>query len=1125
MIPILSYKMSEYCDCETKENIFEDYANGIIVCKKCWRIIDGNLIDDQYEKRTSGSDDHEIKRVGQPFRPGQATEPGNVLIIRENGYTRKRVIHTKRTKIIKNFHRIQELLSKAGVFSNILEKTKEVPKSNQISITSVNESLPYFSSNIREILASEENKQRAIKYVIHKRYGDKATLRSPIPTQSNEDQEESNPALSNRYYKNAKNLNLNLRGNATNENSRYDIKENNYNTDFKPINPYQRNKVFQNQENSINQENIIHYQNYPKRPELQNPYVKRRMQVSSSTNRLGNNPNYGPENQNYNNYQNMVYNKKVRQFNLSTNRSNENIMDINRNSSQERGILKFVEEVKNKNQYRLNDYQNRIPLKLNAGSNFSFGLRDIANKGSLDSYRINKLRDGQDYQIIRNSFQLINNKNTILSSTFSKRFGNQAFKGKNEEKKEYTRNNKKDRVVEINLLSSNKDDETPSSSRNKRKFGRFANKNQPENLSFKDEKEIVEYLNKKYKQDKIMDLFEIKPLEKKRPKNDDELKNIKEQLNKEIKKNKDNETKLKQMESNINAKNEEIKNKNKEMEELKNDNIFYEEELQKKEKEIEEIKNKMPKENKNKKSQFDEGNYNKLKNEFDEFKKKYDEINKKYDTIKKDNEQNIKDYNNLLIENEQNKKDYNELLKDYEDLEKENEQNDKNNKELDNIKKELKDALDEKNKIIDENKLNIQKNEELAKELEKLKKENGENAKNPTENKKKGKKNKKFKDFDKSDLDDNKLKNVNENLKEEVSVLKGEINKYNNEYNDIKKENESLQKEMNELKDLNNKIKEENDKIKGELQISNKDKEMNEKQKKELDDTKDKYNKLLEEYEKIKQNLNSLDNEKSLIKNEQKQLLDDYKKTQEENEKIKKDLAQLKHDYDSILKENESLKESKPEKQPSLKITLKSKDIEIKKEEKPLSKSMQPPTENKIEDEKDTNKKLTTINNIITDVNTNINDIINKINSNIENNHNVTTNNDTNNDLAKNTSAEVSVSFSVEEDKNKDDKKNLRLRKALQRGKKKQDQNKETEGDSGTKLNKSLKISSLAKQLENNIQIRDTLKSEGNESSKNVVYEQHESKEDNLANILENQPMTKSIKKKKKKRKKFADLE
>ena len=128
MIPIVSYKMSEYCECETKENIFEDFTNGNIVCKKCWMIIDENLIDDQYEKRTSESDDHEIKRVGQPSRPGQTIEPGNDLIIRENGHTRKRVIHNKQTKINKNFNRIQELLSKAGVFSNIIEKTKEAYK-------------------------------------------------------------------------------------------------------------------------------------------------------------------------------------------------------------------------------------------------------------------------------------------------------------------------------------------------------------------------------------------------------------------------------------------------------------------------------------------------------------------------------------------------------------------------------------------------------------------------------------------------------------------------------------------------------------------------------------------------------------------------------------------------------------------------------------------------------------------------------------------------------------------------------------------------------------------------------------------------------------------------------------
>ena len=120
--------MYEYCECEIKENIIEYYTNGMIVCKKCWMIIDPNLIDDQYEKRTSESDDHEIKRVGQPSRPGQTTEPGNILIIRENGQTRKRVIHTKQTKINKNFNRIQELLSSAGVRSNLIEKTKEAYK-------------------------------------------------------------------------------------------------------------------------------------------------------------------------------------------------------------------------------------------------------------------------------------------------------------------------------------------------------------------------------------------------------------------------------------------------------------------------------------------------------------------------------------------------------------------------------------------------------------------------------------------------------------------------------------------------------------------------------------------------------------------------------------------------------------------------------------------------------------------------------------------------------------------------------------------------------------------------------------------------------------------------------------
>ena len=77
---------------------------------------------------------------------------------------------------------------------------------NNITLSSVNESLPSFTTNIRDILATEENKQRAIKYVIQKRNEEKYGTRSSIPTEA--DQEESNPVLSNKYYKYGRNITI-----------------------------------------------------------------------------------------------------------------------------------------------------------------------------------------------------------------------------------------------------------------------------------------------------------------------------------------------------------------------------------------------------------------------------------------------------------------------------------------------------------------------------------------------------------------------------------------------------------------------------------------------------------------------------------------------------------------------------------------------------------------------------------------------------------------------------------------------------------------------------------------------------------------------------------------------------
>jgi transcription initiation factor TFIIIB Brf1 subunit/transcription initiation factor TFIIB len=83
------------------------------------------LIDEQYEKRTFESDNHEIQRVGPASSPEQEFETGNFLIIKENGHTQKRVIHPQQSRIHKNSIRIHKLLSKARVFPNIIEKIKE----------------------------------------------------------------------------------------------------------------------------------------------------------------------------------------------------------------------------------------------------------------------------------------------------------------------------------------------------------------------------------------------------------------------------------------------------------------------------------------------------------------------------------------------------------------------------------------------------------------------------------------------------------------------------------------------------------------------------------------------------------------------------------------------------------------------------------------------------------------------------------------------------------------------------------------------------------------------------------------------------------------------------------------
>ena len=211
------------------------------------------------------------------------------------------------------------------------------------------------------------------------------------------------------------------------------------------------------------------------------------------------------------------------------------------------------------------------------------------------------------------------------------------------------------------------------------------------------------------------------------------------------------------------------------------------------------------------------------------------------------------------------------------------------------------------------------------------------------------------------------------------------------------------------------------------------------------------------------------------------------------------------------------------------KSNKKEKDKETKKEDNPMTKSMVVQNPKKLEfdiEKEETNKndkqKVNNINNIIYDVNNNINDIINKINSNIGNDTNSTSTTTNTNTGSNNTGKkEVSVTFNVANDngakkdkKLDEEKKELRLSKAMQRIKKKQG----GDGNSASKLRKSNKVSEMAKELESKMSKRSGTLTEGNDVGTNneVIYDEVEINDnDNVVNVLKNQQLSKSIKKKK----------
>ena len=114
--------------CKSKDTIQTIYEVGETVCTNCGLVYEERVIVDEDEKRTFADDngDNQIHRVGPPVKPTYGNELGSDLIIRENGKTKVIKSHSKYSKISRNFSRIQNLLSNAGISSNMIELTKEL---------------------------------------------------------------------------------------------------------------------------------------------------------------------------------------------------------------------------------------------------------------------------------------------------------------------------------------------------------------------------------------------------------------------------------------------------------------------------------------------------------------------------------------------------------------------------------------------------------------------------------------------------------------------------------------------------------------------------------------------------------------------------------------------------------------------------------------------------------------------------------------------------------------------------------------------------------------------------------------------------------------------------------------
>lgn len=757
----------------------------------------------------------------------------------------------------------------------LLEKNnnEKVPKTTTINLTSYKDNLPSFRINIRDILSTEENKQKAMDYVLKKRKEEKYGSKNQFQKNNvvvYKKEEKLNSRYSN-YNTNSKILNKNNTLYNSSSTSKFLVKSN---TEFSGTKTnFKSHKQNESNESSITDKHPTFTYYYPRKNKphissiftisnINNDFYKRNTE-GGNNNKTHNCINNKSSNKdialrknviksNYNTNSISPYNnrtnkikvndnmkrfdntyKKAKRYQVIKNNDKSPYLDISGNihdKSKFKPMRTYFRQPDNKNNNLLlkNENNNKnnnkksydilpVNIKKNVGVYYSkyskkneqkIKVKEVNNNKSKPKNILNNYKN-INFRITKNHFQLNNNYN---KDKIRVRYGTKVRKNIN----------LKEKTIEINISG------THININNEITNLKLINKLQHStnnSLLFQDINDLASYINKKYNQEKKIELFKI----------DVNKENKNDELDEIINKNKENEKEIKQLKLNIEEQNKEIidikngnEDKDKTIENLKNsikDASIEKDKLIQENKTLKEELNKI----KDKKNEED-NNKNIAKDDFDELKNKYNLISKEKEEIQNEYQKLFQDYNSVI----QTKK-----------IEK-----DANDNKLNEKQKELNDIINEKKKLLEENKALLNENKKLKEELANLTKINDENK--------------------------NKLIDKEKYI-EEIISKKNTENKEHNELiskDEVKEENkkainEEISKEKNDDESYTIeilKLKEENEK----LAIENK--------------------KILKDNKRLK-------GEKKLLQNEHKALRDDYQKIKEDFTVLKNDYNYLREDY------------------------------------------------------------------------------------------------------------------------------------------------------------------------------------------------------------------------------------